>query len=445
VIHCFQAGGHNVVVDGNSGSIHICDDLTYDIIAFREGADAELALALVAESHPDITETELTGALAEISALVQSGQLYSAPPIEPEVIEERGQIHSGVVKALCLNVSHACNMRCAYCFAAKANGDGELMSFEVGKAALDFLIANSGHRRNLEVDFFGGEPLLNWEVVKRLVKYARSAEMAADKHFRFTLTTNGLDLTDEVLAFANREFQTVVLSLDGRKETHDRFRKLPDGTGSYVNVAKKISGFVKNRVGEYYIRATYTRENLDFVNDLTALNDLGFEYLSIEPVVCGANETYSLKDTDLNAILGEYDKLAEVLQKRKFNFYHFNLDLENGPCLNKRLSGCGSGSEYMAVTPDGGLYPCHRFVGDEKFIIGNVFEGVTRPDIVRQFASNNVFTNPECGECWAKLWCAGGCAANTYYASGNPGGIYKFGCELFKKRLEKAIQLAAGQ
>jgi uncharacterized protein len=442
VTHCFKAGGNNVVVDGNSGSIHICDDLTYDIIAFREGTDAERALALVAEAHPSVTETDLTEALTEIGSLIQSGQLYSAPTIEPDGVQSRFDPDSFVVKALCLNVSHACNMRCSYCFAAKANGEGELMSFDTGKAALDFLIANSGSRHNLEVDFFGGEPLLSWDVVKQLVKYARSIEQSAGKCFRFTLTTNGLELTDEVLDFANREFQTVVLSLDGREETHNRFRKLPNNAGSYSNTAEKIRNFAKKRVGEYYIRATYTHENLDFVNDLIALNDLGLSNLSIEPVVCDASEPYALKESDLPVILKEYDRLADVIQERKFSFYHFNLDLENGPCLNKRLSGCGSGSEYMAVTPDGSLYPCHQFIGDNKFIIGNVFEGVTHPEIVRQFASHNVFTKPECGDCWARLWCAGGCSANAYHDSGDPGGIYKFGCELFKKRLEKAIQLA---
>ncbi|MDR2606368.1 MAG: thioether cross-link-forming SCIFF peptide maturase [Oscillospiraceae bacterium] len=442
--HGYQLGGFNIVVDGNSGSIHVCDELTFDIIALRVDNDAERSLALFAEKHMDVPDADLQAALSEVDELVTQGKLFSAPidltpPIEDTPVP--------AVKALCLNVSHACNLRCTYCFAGKTNGDGELMSFQTGKAALDFLIANSADRRNLEVDFFGGEPLLNWSVVKQLVEYARSVEGAANKNFRFTFTTNGILLDDEVLEYANREFQTVVLSLDGREPTHDRFRKQPDGGGSYSSIAGKIQRFVEKRVGEYYIRATYTRENLDFLKDLLHLRSLGFKNLSIEPVVCAEAEPYSIRESDLPVIFSQYEQLAEHLSENPdaFSFYHFMLDLESGPCLNKRIAGCGSGSEYMAVTPDGSLYPCHQFVGDTGYIMGNVYSGVSRPDIAERFAHNNILTKPECQPCWAKVWCAGGCAANSYHSTGDPAGVYKIGCELFKKRLECAIAIKVSE
>jgi len=437
--HCYQLGEFKIVVDGNSGSIHVCDDLTYDIIALRVSNDAELSLAMFAEKNMDVPEADISAALVEVQTLVEQGKLFSPRKENINLSKER----AGVVKALCLNVSHACNLRCEYCFASKANGEGELMSFETGKAALDFLVANSGDRRNLEVDFFGGEPLLNWDVVKQLVSYARSIESDANKNFRFTLTTNGMLLDDSILDYANSEFQTVVLSIDGREITHDRFRKQADGSGSYSAIVDKLQRFAEKRQGEYYIRATYTSENLDFLQDLLHLYSLGFKHLSIEPVVCSEDEPYSLRESDLAVIYEQYEKLAQYLcdNPESFTFYHFMLDLENGPCLDKRIAGCGSGSEYMAVTPDGSLYPCHQFVGDSEYVIGNVFDGVSRADIIEKFSHNNIFTKQECQECWARVWCAGGCAANAYHSTGDPAGVYKIGCELFKKRLECAIMI----
>jgi uncharacterized protein len=437
VTHRYTLGGFNIVIDCNSGSIHACDELTSELIALREVNDAERALVLASERFPDISNTELREIITEIDELAANGQLF-APPSD---FEPKRSGESQIVKALCLNISHACNLRCSYCFASKATNDNALMSFGVGKAALDFLVANSGSRRNLEVDFFGGEPLLNWDVVKQLVAYARSIELAAKKNFRFTLTTNGVLLDEDVENFANREFTNVVLSLDGRRETHDRFRKTVSGESSYDTVVPKFRQFVKNRVGGYYIRGTYTRENLDFLSDILKMRELGFEHLSIEPVVCSDDEPYALRESDLPVIFEQYEKLAEEMTKREFTFYHYNLDLENGPCLHKRVAGCGSGSEYLAVTPDGTLYPCHQFVGDPKFAMGDVFTGVTKPEIRAGFANRSILTMPECKTCWARLWCAGGCAANSYHATGNIDGTYKLGCELFKKRLECAIFL----
>ncbi|MDR0935323.1 MAG: thioether cross-link-forming SCIFF peptide maturase [Oscillospiraceae bacterium] len=427
MIHCYQLGGVNIVLDINSGSIHVCDDESYAAIRDWEENGSNAANPAIA---------------AEIDALIRSGKLFSP---------EHNAVAPGTdysVKALCLNVAHSCNLRCTYCFTGHNLDDGAaLMSFETGKTALDFLVANCGGHRNLEVDFFGGEPLLNWDVVKRLLRYARTLEAPHNVRFRFTLTTNGLLLDNEKTEFCNAEFDNVVLSLDGREATHDRFRKFPDGTGSFT-VVEKIQRFVEKRNGDYYIRGTYTRENLDFVADLLALQKLGFKHLALEPVVAGSDKPYSLRDENLPRLFAEYEKLAFEMAARagtpdEFTFYHYSLDLENGPCLHKRCAGCGAGTEYYCVTPDGSLYPCHQFVGDADFIVGDIWRGVVNRELTDTFAKANLFSRPDCADCWAKFYCAGGCSANAYHAAGSLNGTYKLGCELFRKRMECAIWLAA--
>ena len=360
---------------------------------------------------------------------------------------------ANVVKALCLHVAHTCNLNCSYCFASqgKYHGDRALMSFEVGKQALDFLLEHSGTRHNLEVDFFGGEPLMNFDVVKQLVAYARSREKECGKHFRFTLTTNGVLIDDGVIDFANREMSNVVLSLDGRKEVHDRYRVDYAGNGSWERIVPKFQKLVKARGNKaYYMRGTFTHANPDFLKDIQQMLDLGFTELSMEPVVCAPGDPSALTDEDRVIVMEQYEKLAELMLERRragkpFTFYHYMIDLTGGPCIYKRISGCGSGTEYMAVTPWGDLYPCHQFVGDEKFRLGDVWTGVTNTEIQADFASCNVYAHPECRDCWARLYCSGGCAANAYHATGSVRGVYKEGCELFKKRMECAIMLEASK
>ena len=326
------------------------------------------------------------------------------------------------------------------------------MSLDVGKRALDFLIENSGNRKNLEVDFFGGEPLMNWETVKSLVAYAREQEKKYNKNFRFTLTTNGVLIDDDVIDFCNREMSNVVLSLDGRKEVHDRFRKDYLGRGSYDTVVPRFQEFVRRRGDKsYYIRGTFTHYNTDFTNDIFHMADLGFKELSMEPVVCSPEDESALTQSDLPVLFEQYEILAKEMLKRKregrgFTFYHYMLDLTHGPCIYKRISGCGSGTEYMAVTPAGELYPCHQFVGDPKYLLGNIYDGVTNKEVQNEFKLCNAYARSECADCWAKLYCSGGCAANSYHASGKITGVYKYGCELFKKRIECAVMLkVAGQ
>ena len=356
---------------------------------------------------------------------------------------------SGVVKALCLHIAHTCNLNCEYCFASQGKYQGEraVMSFEVGKRAFDWLIENSGSRRNLEVDFFGGEPLMNFEVVKQLVAYARSIEKQHNKNFRFTLTTNGLLIDDDVIEFANKEMSNVVLSLDGRKEIHDRYRVDYNGNGSFDKIVPKFQKLVKARDNKnYYMRGTFTHQNPDFLKDIEVMLDLGFTELSMEPVVCASGDPAELTAEDLTVVMEQYEKLAELMlkrdkEKKPFTFYHYMIDLTGGPCIYKRISGCGSGTEYMAVTPWGDLYPCHQFVGDEAFKLGDIWKGVTNLDTQNSFAECNVYARKECRDCWARLYCSGGCAANAYHATGKVTGIYKSGCELFKKRMECAIMI----
>ena len=455
MIHQYKLNGYNIVLDVYSGSVHLVDEVAYDIIALYETTPREAIVAQILAKYghrADVDQGEVLTCLEDIDALKAAGKLFSQD-LWKDVEQEAFQHTKPVLKALCLHVAHTCNLNCQYCFAAQGryHGDRALMPFEVGKQALDFLIQNSGSRVNLEVDFFGGEPLMNWQMVKDLVAYARSQEAQHHKHFRFTLTTNGVLLDDEVTEFCNREMHNVVLSLDGRKEVHDRLRKNFAGQGSYDLIVPKFQRFVQQRGDrDYYIRGTFTHENTDFTNDIFHMADLGFTELSMEPVVSPPGEPWSLTEEDLPVLFEQYEILAKEMLKREeegrpFTFYHYMLDLEGGPCLHKRMSGCGSGTEYLAVTPWGELFPCHQFVNDPAYSMGDVWKGVTNTAMGEKFHRCNVVANPACRDCWARLYCAGGCAANAYHASGDINGTYEYGCELFKKRIECAIMIKAAQ
>ena len=455
MVHQYRLNGYNIVLDTCSGSIHVVDDVAYDVIAlFPDHGEEDIVSALLEKyrDRPDVTEEDLRECVGDVETLHRQGKLFTEDTFADlaGAFKERS---GDVVKALCLHVAHTCNLNCAYCFASqgKYRGERALMSFEVGRQALNFLMDHSGSRRNLEVDFFGGEPLMNWETVKKLVAYARSVEGERGKNFRFTLTTNGLLLDDEVINFANREMANVVLSLDGRPEIHDALRVDYAGRGSYARIVPKFQKLVEKRGGrDYYIRGTFTHANPDFTKDLFHMADLGFSSLSMEPVVAAPGDPAALTESDLEIVKREYETLAiEMLRReregRPITFYHYMLDLTGGPCVYKRISGCGSGTEYMAVTPWGDLYPCHQFVGEERFRMGNVWEGVTKPEIREQFRACNAYARPECANCWARLYCSGGCAANAYHASGSILGVYEAGCELFRKRMECAIMLQAAR
>lgn len=424
------------------------DDVTYDVIALYEGHTREEIVNSLRERYP---ETEVEEALDEVQMLVDNEELFTKDTYENYIMDFKKR--PTVVKALCLHIAHDCNLACQYCFAEEGEYHGRraLMSFEVGKKALDFLIANSGNRRNLEVDFFGGEPLMNWQVVKDLVAYGREQEKLHDKKFRFTLTTNGVLLNDEVMEFCNREMGNVVLSIDGRKEVHDKMRPFRKGAGSYDLIVPKFQQFAESRhQDKYYVRGTFTHYNLDFSEDVLHLADLGFKQISVEPVVAEPKEPYAIREEDLPKLFEEYDKLAvEMIRRHKsgedFNFFHFMIDLEGGPCVAKRLSGCGSGTEYLAVTPWGDFYPCHQFVGNEKFLLGNVDEGILNTDIRDEFKCCNVYAKEKCRKCFARFYCSGGCAANAYNFSGDICGAYDIGCELQKKRIECAIMIKAAE
>jgi uncharacterized protein len=452
MIHQFKFGNYNVVLDVCSGAIHVVDDIAYDIIADYKKYDKEQLVESVWQKYRDkdgVCSSDILECYNQVEQLEKNKKLFSPDTFEP-MAGKLKQKTAGVVKALCLHVAHTCNLNCAYCFASqgKYNGDRAVMSFETGKRALDFLVENSGTRRNLEVDFFGGEPLMNFDVVKKLVAYARSIEKEKNKNFRFTLTTNGVLIDDDVIEFANKEMSNVVLSLDGRKEVHDRYRVDYNGKGSWEKIVPKFQKLVEARGGKnYYMRGTFTHQNPDFLNDIKVMLDLGFNELSMEPVVCSDDDPNRLTEEDLPIVLDQYEKLAELMMQKDdegkpFTFYHYMIDLTGGPCIYKRISGCGSGTEYMAVTPWGDLYPCHQFVGDEKFKLGDIYNGVTNTDIQKEFGDCNVYARPDCKDCWAKLYCSGGCAANAYHSTGKISGVYKYGCELFKKRMECAIALA---
>ncbi|MBR3597597.1 MAG: thioether cross-link-forming SCIFF peptide maturase [Clostridia bacterium] len=455
MIHSYKLGGMNIVLDICSGSVHVVDDVAYDIINMYENSSVGEIIAEILKKYPDnkeVTKEEIEDCCRQIEELKSAGKLFTPDTFRP-IAGELKKRTSGVVKALCLHIAHTCNLNCSYCFASqgKYHGDRAVMSFEVGKRALDFLVENSGTRKNLEVDFFGGEPLMNFTVVKQLVEYARSIEKEKGKNFRFTLTTNGMLIDDDVIDFSNREMCNVVLSLDGRKDIHDRFRVDYQGRGSWEQIVPKFQKFVKERGNKnYYMRGTFTHRNPDFLEDIRTMLDLGFTELSMEPVVCASDDPSALTEEDKPVVMEQYEKLAELMLKRHregspFTFYHYMIDLKGGPCIYKRVSGCGSGTEYMAVTPWGDLYPCHQFVGEDKFRLGSVFEGVTNTEIQDEFMSCNVYTRPECSDCWAKLYCSGGCAANAYHATGSVKGVYSYGCDLFRKRMECAIMLEAAK
>ena len=451
MIHCYKLGGYNIVLDVYSGSVHLVDEVAYDIIGMYESKSREEIIAEILEKYSgleDVTKEEIEDCCEQIEQLKQAGKLFSKDSFE-SMAGELKRKSAGIIKALCLHVAHTCNLNCSYCFASqgKYHGERSLMSLEVGKRALDFLIENSKGRTNLEVDFFGGEPLMNLDMIKELVAYARVREKQEGKNFRFTLTTNGILVDDDVIEFANKEMSNVVLSLDGRKEVHDRFRVDYSGNGSWERIVPKFQRFVEKRGNKnYYMRGTFTHANPDFLEDIKEMLSLGFTELSMEPVVCAANDPSALTNEDLPIVLDQYEKLAYLMLERNksgkpFTFYHYMLDLKGGPCIYKRISGCGSGTEYMAVTPWGDLYPCHQFVGEEKFKLGNVWDGVVNTEIQKEFADCNVYTRPECKDCWAKLYCSGGCAANAYHATGSVNGVYSYGCEFFRKRMECAIML----
>ncbi len=449
MIHQFKLNGYNIVLDVCSGSVHVVDDVTYDLIAGFETSPEDELLDKLALDYKDIGRDEISEIYESVEGLKDQGKLFTEDTFEPKATMLKAKTN-GVVKALCLHIAHTCNLNCEYCFASqgKYHGDRAVMSFEVGKRALDFLIENSGSRRNLEVDFFGGEPLMNFDVVKELVAYARSVEKEKGKNFRFTLTTNGILIDDDVIEFANKEMSNVVLSLDGRKEIHDHYRVDYNGKGSWEKIVPKFQKLVEQREGKnYYMRGTFTHRNPDFLEDIKTMLDLGFTELSMEPVVCGENDPARLTEEDKKIVMKQYEDLAKLMiekdkEGKPFTFYHYMLDLKGGPCIYKRISGCGAGTEYMAVTPWGDLYPCHQFVGDEKFLLGNIFDGVKNDNIREEFFKCNVYTREECKNCWARLYCSGGCFANAYHATGSVNGIYEYGCDLFRKRMECALMLA---
>ena len=455
MIHQYKLGNLCVVLDVCSGSVHAVDEVAYDMIAGFETQERETLVDALAEKYrdrEDVTRSELEECYDQLLALKGAGKLFTEDTFAPMAGELKART-SGVIKALCLHVAHTCNLNCSYCFASqgKYHGDRALMSYEVGKQALDFLMDHSGTRHNLEVDFFGGEPLMNFDVVKQLVAYARSVEKERGKHFRFTLTTNGMLIDDDVIDFANREMSNVVLSLDGRKEVHDRYRVDYAGNGSWEKIVPKFQKLVQARQGKnYYMRGTFTHANPDFLKDIQTMLDLGFTELSMEPVVAAHGDPAALTEADKEIVMQQYEDLARLMlqrdkEGRPFTFYHYMIDLKGGPCIYKRISGCGSGTEYMAVTPWGDLYPCHQFVGDEKFKLGNIWDGVENHAVQAEFAGCNVYAREECRDCWARLYCSGGCAANAYHATGSVRGVYADGCDLFRKRMECAIMVQVAE
>lgn len=450
MIHMFKNNGYDIVLDVYSGCVHVVDDMAYDAIAAYDEAP-DTAKQKIMEKYPALGEEEADELIGEIESLKEAGQLFSEDIYE-EYIDDISNRQT-VIKALCLHIAHACNLACRYCFAGKGeyNGDTALMSAETGKKAIDFLIKSSGSRRNLEVDFFGGEPLMNFEVVKEIVAYGRSLEEKYNKKFRFTLTTNGVLLNDDVLEFANKEMSNLVLSIDGRKELHDYMRPARNGKGSYDMILPKFQRAAEERnQTDYYVRGTFTHYNTDFDKDVLHLADLGFKQISVEPVVADPSCDYAITEDDIAKICESYDRLAKEMLRRQqegngFNFFHFMIDLSGGPCVAKRLSGCGSGTEYLAVTPWGDLYPCHQFVGNEKFLLGNLDEGIRRTDICEDFKRCNVYSRPKCRDCFAKFFCSGGCAANAYNFHGSINESYDVGCALQRKRVECALMLKAAQ
>ena len=453
MIHQYKLNGYNIVLDVYSASVHVTDDLAYDAIHLIDsGMSEEVATEELRTMHPEASAEELADTFADIHELTEQGKLFTKDVYEKAAGYLKQQ--STVVKALCLLVAHTCDLNCSYCFASqgKFHGKEGIMTIETAKRAIDFLVENSGNRRNLEVDFFGGEPLLNFELCKETVAYARSIEKAHNKNFRFTLTTNGVKLTDEVIEWANKECYNVVLSLDGRKEVHDRFRVDRAGRGSYDRIVPNFQKFVESRGDKsYYMRGTFSHYNTDFTNDIFHMaDDLGFSELSMEPVVTDPSSPSALTEEDLPVLYEQYEILAKDMLRREkdgkpITFYHYMIDLEHGPCVYKRVSGCGSGTEYMAVTAWGDLYPCHQFVNDPEYKLGNIWDGVQHENIRDEFKECNVYSRPECKECWARMYCAGGCAANALHATGDIHGVYEYGCKLFRKRMECALMMKVAE
>lgn len=444
MIHKFTLYGTNIVVDVNSGAVHMFDDLSFEVLDYYKKLTGEE----ITDKLSDRYDRQLIGeAVEEIKQLENSGQLFSEDNYSEYILQGYLSKWNKNIKAMCLHVSHDCNLRCKYCFAATGNFGGErtVMSPEIGKRAIDYLIRESGNRKNLEIDFFGGEPLLNFGAVKEIIAYALEQEKTNNKKFKFTITTNALTLNEEHKKFINEHIQNIVLSIDGREETNDRMRFRVDGSGSYKGILPKIKDMADSRnQDKYYVRGTFTRENLDFSKDVLHLADEGFKQVSVEPVVAAKDSGYDLREEDLPVLFEEYEKLAHEYVDRKkkgkgFNFFHFMVDLSQGPCLSKRLGGCGSGHEYLAVTPEGDIYPCHQFVGMKEFRMGNVNEGSLDREIQGLFKNSNVYAKDECGACWAKFYCSGGCAANAYQFNNDINAPYKIGCELEKKRLECAL------
>ena len=448
MIHKYKLGGFNIVLDVNSGGVHIVDELTYDMLdnvelPFEEKCPEKVIKKLSKYYSVD----EIESCYNEIVELYNDQILFS----EDDYEKYADYSVASPVKAMCLNIAHDCNLRCKYCFASTGDfGKGrKLMTFETGKKAIDFLLEKSLDRKNLELDFFGGEPLMNFDVVKQIVEYARSREAEYGKKFRFTITTNGVLLDDDKIDFINREMSNVVLSIDGRKEVNDYMRKRVDGSGCYDKIMPAFKKLVEKRGDkEYYVRGTFTKNNLDFSNDVFDLYNNGFDQISVEPVVCEASADYAITEKELTAIFKEYERLAErILENEKkgkrFNFFHFMLDLDQGPCAIKRLRGCGCGNDYVAITPDGDIYPCHQFVGIEEFKMGNIDEGTFDTNMKSYFSKTHVYTKPECKKCWAKFYCSGGCNANNYQYAGDVHNAHKLSCQLQKKRLECAIMLKA--
>lgn len=444
MIHKYTLNGYHIVLDTNSGAVHVFDEIPFEMLDYLKDSVPDEAPAEMKKAMGSRWDDE---AYEELKELYQQGLLFSEDGYE----RFSNMMVNSPVKAMCLNVAHDCNLRCEYCFAAKGDfGCGrKLMPLEVGKKAIDFLIEHSAGRRNLEMDFFGGEPLMNWDVVKQLVAYGREQEKLHNKNFRFTLTTNGVLLNDEVMEFCNKEMGNVVLSIDGRKEVHDHMRPFRKGAGSYDLIVPKFQKFAELRhQDKYYVRGTFTHYNTDFAADVLHLADLGFKQISVEPVVAPPTEDYAIREEDLPVIFEQYDILAREMIKREkegrgFNFFHFMIDLTGGPCVYKRLSGCGSGTEYLAVTPWGDFYPCHQFVGQEDFCLGNVYEGVKKTETVNEFKKCNVYSKKECSQCFARFYCSGGCAANSYNFTGKINDVYEIGCKMQQKRIECALMIKA--
>ena len=449
MIHKYKLNGYAIVLDVNSGAVHVVDDCSYDMLDYLDETMGEaMPQAVVEALAGKYGKQELQEAYAELYELFQAGLLYSSDSYEPFA----NMMTKAPVKAMSLNIAHDCNLRCEYCFAAKGDfGRGRmLMPLEIGKKAIDFLIQNSGTRHNLELDFFGGEPLMNFDVVKQVVEYAREEEKKYNKKFRFTITTNGLLLTDDKIDFINREMSNVVLSLDGRKEVNDRLRVRVNGKGCYDQIVPRYQKLVANRGDkDYYVRGTFTKFNLDFTQDVLHMAGLGFDQISVEPVVSDVKLEYSIKEDDLPRVFEEYETLAKTILRQKkeggrgFHFFHFMLDLDQGPCAIKRLRGCGCGNEYVAVTPEGEIYPCHQFVGDETWKMGDLRDGSFDFEKKDFFAKANVYTKSECKNCWAKFYCSGGCNANSWQYEGDILKSHKISCDLEKKRLECAIMMKA--